>query len=78
MIIFVPTDIKIEISRDGKHLNLAQLKREYENWILQMHERYDDEADCGEDQPVVVVSPINKKALHMSSEGRCKSRSLIF
>ncbi|KAM1976756.1 hypothetical protein ACFX15_041359 [Malus domestica] len=61
-------DIKIQISRDGKHLNLAQLKREYENWILQMHEQYDDEADCGEDQPVVVVSPINKKALHMSSE----------
>jgi hypothetical protein len=35
-----------------------------------MHSKYDDEADCGQDQPVFVVSPANKKALRISSEGK--------
>ncbi|CAB4302019.1 unnamed protein product [Prunus armeniaca] len=61
-------DVRIKIYRDGNHLTLSQLKKEYEDWILQMHERYDDEAHCCEDQPVLVVSPANKKALRISSE----------
>ncbi|VVA11274.1 PREDICTED: DEFECTIVE IN MERISTEM [Prunus dulcis] len=61
-------DVRIKIYRDGNHLTISQLKKEYEDWILQMHERYDDEAHCGEDQPVLVVSPANKKALRISSE----------
>ena len=46
-----------------------------------MHSQYDDddEADCGEAQPVFVVSPANKKELRISSEGRCRwIRSLVF
>lgn len=44
-----------------------------------MHAKYDDAADCGQDQPVFVVSPANKKALRISSEGRCKQiRSMVF
>lgn len=36
-----------------------------------MHRQYDEEADSGEDQPVIIVSPANKKALGISSDGRC-------
>lgn len=44
-----------------------------------MHERYDEETDRGEDQPIVVVSPANKKAIHISSDGRYKRiNSLTF
>ncbi|KAM5557603.1 structural maintenance of chromosomes flexible hinge domain-containing protein GMI1 [Rosa sericea] len=62
-------DMKVQIYKDGNTLNPSQLKKDYEDWIVQMHARYDDdEADCGEDQPVFVVSPANKKALRISSE----------
>lgn len=78
LIVFISIDARIKIYRDRNQLTLSQLKKEYEDWILQMHERYDDEAHCCEDQPVLVVSPANKKALRISSEGRCKRRrSLI-
>ncbi|XP_050387770.1 structural maintenance of chromosomes flexible hinge domain-containing protein GMI1 [Argentina anserina] len=61
-------DIKVQIYKDGNLLNPLQLKKEYEDWLIQMHRYDDDEADCGEDQPVFVVSPANKKALRISSE----------
>ena len=76
---FLSLDIKVQIHKDGNLLNLSQLKKEYEDWIVKMHRYDDDEADCGEDQPVFVVSPANKKALRISSEGRSTStRSLGF
>lgn len=64
--------IAVKIYRDGKLLYPLQLEREYQDWILSMHERYDEETDHGEDQPIVVVSPANKKAIHISSDGRYK------
>lgn len=35
-----------------------------------MHEKYDEEIECGEDQPVIVLSPSNKKGLGISSDGK--------
>lgn len=73
--IFEPVEVKevnVEIYRDGKLLTPLQLEREYQDWILQMHERYDEETDSGEDQAVLVVNPANKKALGISSDGRHK------
>ncbi|OIW07390.1 hypothetical protein TanjilG_10225 [Lupinus angustifolius] len=61
-------DIEVEIRKDGKVLSLLQLERDYEDWILGMHDRYDEEVGSGEDQPVMMVSPANKKALGISSE----------
>ncbi|XP_062026605.1 structural maintenance of chromosomes flexible hinge domain-containing protein GMI1-like [Rosa rugosa] len=63
-------DIKVQIYKEGNLLNPSQLKKDYEDWIVQMHSQYDDddEADCGEAQPVFVVSPANKKELRISSE----------
>ena len=44
-----------------------------------MHDQYDEETDRGEDQPVVIVSPANKKAIHISSDGRYKRiNNMIF
>lgn len=35
-----------------------------------MHDRYDEEIDCGEDQPTfVVVGPLHKKKLGVSADG---------
>ena len=60
-------------------LNPLQLEREYQDWILSMHDQYDEETDRGEDQPVVIVSPANKKAIHISSDGRYKRiNNMIF
>ncbi|XP_039016279.1 structural maintenance of chromosomes flexible hinge domain-containing protein GMI1-like [Hibiscus syriacus] len=61
-------DVNVDIHRDGKQLTYLQLEREYLDWLLQMHRMYDEEIDCGEDQPIIVVSPLNKKALGISSD----------
>lgn len=37
-----------------------------------MHRKYDEEADAGEDKPVIVVSPANKNALGISEDGMHK------
>ncbi|KAF3432812.1 hypothetical protein FNV43_RR23914 [Rhamnella rubrinervis] len=60
--------ITVKIYRGGKLLNPLQVEREYQDWILSMHDQHDEETEHGEDQPVVVVSPANKKAIHISSD----------
>ncbi|KAF8008424.1 hypothetical protein BT93_K2181 [Corymbia citriodora subsp. variegata] len=60
--------IKVEICREEKLLTPLQLEKEYCDWIIQMHERYDEEVDGGEDQAVVIINPGNKKALGVSSD----------
>lgn len=67
---FEPADVDVQIFRDNKMLTPLQLERQYQDWILQMHDYYDQDTECGEDEPVIVVSPTNKKALGISSEGR--------
>lgn len=62
-------EIKVKICREGKLLTPLQLEKEYCDWIIQMHKRYDEEVDSGEDQAVFVLNPGNKKALGVSSDG---------
>lgn len=62
------SDVDVQIFRDNKMLTPLQLERQYQDWILQMHDCYDQDTECGEDEPVIVVSPTNKKALGISSE----------
>ncbi|XP_010267594.1 PREDICTED: uncharacterized protein LOC104604778 isoform X2 [Nelumbo nucifera] len=57
----------IEISRGGKLLSLSQLEKEYHDWVMQMHDRYDKE-DCGDDEATYVLNPCNKKGLAISSD----------
>ncbi|XP_057463870.1 structural maintenance of chromosomes flexible hinge domain-containing protein GMI1 [Actinidia eriantha] len=61
-------DVKLEIFKDGKQVTFLQLEKQYQEWIFQMHGHYDEEIECGEDQPLLVVSPSNKKRLGISSE----------
>ncbi|KAF2291896.1 hypothetical protein GH714_036024 [Hevea brasiliensis] len=63
-------ETNVEISRNGKLLTPLQLEKEYQDWILQMHECYDEEVGYGEDDPVLIVSPTNKRDLGISSDGR--------
>ncbi|KAD2805557.1 hypothetical protein E3N88_38934 [Mikania micrantha] len=60
--------VDVDIVKDGKSLNLAQLDKQYQLWLREMHERYDEEVDSGIDEPVLVVNPLNKKELHISSD----------
>ncbi|KAL9666387.1 hypothetical protein QQ045_000717 [Rhodiola kirilowii] len=60
-------EVSVDISRNGKKLSISRLQKEYLEWICNMHGAYDDENECGEDQPVVVVTP-NKKQLGVSSD----------
>ncbi|KAL4204772.1 hypothetical protein AMTRI_Chr01g133770 [Amborella trichopoda] len=57
-----------KILRDGKNLTLSQLEKEYREWVCQMHEAFDEEINTGEDEPVVLISPCNKKELGFTSE----------
>ncbi|KAK9049166.1 hypothetical protein SSX86_031867 [Deinandra increscens subsp. villosa] len=60
--------VDVDIRKDGKSLNLAQLDKQYQLWLREMHERYDEEVDSGIDEPVLVINPSNKKELHISSD----------
>lgn len=64
------TDVHIEIFKDGKQLTLQQVEKQYLEWIFQMHSLYDEESDCGKDEPVIIINPSNKKQLGISSDGK--------
>ena len=53
----VPVLLKVTVS--GELLSPSQLEKEYQDWVLQMHMQYDEEAVEGEDQPVIIVSRVN-------------------
>jgi hypothetical protein len=57
---------------------LSQLEKQYEEWLFQMHDRYDEVIERGEDQPLLVVSPLNKKKLAISSDGKVAGRTRLF
>ncbi|KAL5738591.1 hypothetical protein ACOSP7_031352 [Xanthoceras sorbifolium] len=61
-------EINVEIYRDGKQLMPLQLEKDYQDWLLQMHGLYDEEINCGEDQPVYVLKPENKKSFGITSD----------
>ncbi|XP_065859828.1 structural maintenance of chromosomes flexible hinge domain-containing protein GMI1 isoform X2 [Euphorbia lathyris] len=62
------SEVSVKIFRDGKTLNPELLEKEYQEWILQMHERYDEECDAGDDDADLVINPKNKKKLGISSD----------
>ncbi|KAJ0103641.1 hypothetical protein Patl1_05164 [Pistacia atlantica] len=61
-------DINVEIHRAGKLLTPLQLEKEYQDWLLQMHDQYDKENNFGADQAIFILSPKNKKSLGISSD----------
>ncbi|KAL0321555.1 UNVERIFIED_CONTAM: Nicotinamide/nicotinic acid mononucleotide adenylyltransferase [Sesamum calycinum] len=65
-------DVQIEISRDGKKLTLAQLEKQYNDWVSEMHVQYDEEIDGGLDQATLVVVSSEIKKLGISSDGEAR------
>ncbi|XP_052192848.1 structural maintenance of chromosomes flexible hinge domain-containing protein GMI1 [Diospyros lotus] len=63
----IEQEINLKIYKDGKQQTLLQVEKMYQEWICQMHDRYDEEVECGDDEPVLVVNPSNKKRLGISS-----------
>ncbi|KAH7428856.1 hypothetical protein KP509_09G020200 [Ceratopteris richardii] len=49
-----PPDVNYEIYRDTRQIKLQELEKEYEDWIQEMHDLYDEEAMC-EDGPQFYV-----------------------
>ncbi|KAJ8479740.1 hypothetical protein OPV22_023467 [Ensete ventricosum] len=62
------SEVTIEILKDGKHSSTLQLEKEYRDWVIQMHDRYDEEINCGEDEPVHIIGPQNKKQLGITAD----------
>ncbi|XP_063944620.1 structural maintenance of chromosomes flexible hinge domain-containing protein GMI1-like isoform X2 [Daucus carota subsp. sativus] len=65
-------DVHVAIYKDGKKLSLQQMEKQYQEWILDMHNIYDEESDCGEDEPVIIINPSNRKQLGISSDGESR------
>ena len=63
-------DINVKIYWAGKLLTPLQLEKEYQDWLLQMHDHYGEENNFGADQPIFIISPKNEKSLGISSDGR--------
>ncbi|KAL3521653.1 hypothetical protein ACH5RR_019802 [Cinchona calisaya] len=61
-------DVRIEIYKDGQELNLSKLEKLYEDWIIKMHNQYDEEIVSGNDEPTFIFHPSNKKELGISSD----------
>lgn len=60
----------VEITSDGKKLSLVQLEKLYQDWISDMHARYDEETDGGMDQPTIIIVSSKIKKLDLTSEGK--------
>ncbi|KAJ0719238.1 putative histidine kinase/HSP90-like ATPase superfamily [Helianthus annuus] len=56
--------VDIDIKRDGKSLNLTQLDKEYQLWLMEMHEKYDEEVDSRFDEPVLTRNPSSIEILN--------------
>lgn len=62
-------DVSIVIYRNGKRLSISQLEKDYIEWVRQMHEWYDQEINCGDDEPTVILSPPGKRKLGITQDG---------
>ncbi|XP_071686179.1 structural maintenance of chromosomes flexible hinge domain-containing protein GMI1 [Rutidosis leptorrhynchoides] len=60
--------VEIDIRKDGRPLTLTQLDKQYQQWLVEMHEKYDEDIDCGADEPVFILNPSNKRKLHVSND----------
>ncbi|KAF3595806.1 hypothetical protein DY000_02026148, partial [Brassica cretica] len=55
------TDVKMVIHREGK--SVTQLEQNYQDWVMKMHDAHDEEATSGEDEAILVLESLDKKAL---------------
>ncbi|KAI3458000.1 hypothetical protein Pfo_014663 [Paulownia fortunei] len=61
-------EVQIDIFKDGKKFTLSQLEKQYNEWILEMHDCYDEEIDGGLDEPTLIVVSSKIKKLGITSD----------
>ncbi|KAL1532041.1 structural maintenance of chromosomes flexible hinge domain-containing protein GMI1-like isoform X1 [Salvia divinorum] len=54
-------EVQVKICRDGKTLSFTQLQTLYNDWIMEMHDCYDEETDDGLDEPMLIVGASKDK-----------------
>ncbi|KAJ4838207.1 hypothetical protein Tsubulata_024198 [Turnera subulata] len=64
-------EVNVQVTHNGKSLNLSQLQKACQDSILEMHDKYDKEIDAGEDEAILIpfLDSKTKKSLHISSDG---------
>lgn len=60
-------DVKMVIHREGK--SVTQLEQNYQDWVMKMHDAHDEEATSGEDEAILVLESLDKKALGILRDG---------
>ena len=55
------------IHREGKPV--TQLEQNYQDWVMKMHDAHDEEATSGEDEAILVLESLDKKALGILRDG---------
>lgn len=58
--------VHVDIERDGKPLSLNHLDKEYQEWLKAMHESFDEEVECCDEQAVLILNPSNGRDLGIS------------
>ena len=49
--------VHVDIERDGKPLWLNHLDKEYQECLKEMHESFDEEVECCDEQEVLILNP---------------------
>ncbi|CAH8342534.1 unnamed protein product [Eruca vesicaria subsp. sativa] len=62
------TDVKVVIHREGKQLNNTLVEQKYQDWVMKMHDTHDEEATSAEDEAILVLESLDKKALCISRD----------
>jgi hypothetical protein len=70
-------DVDIEIIRDGKAVKMLDVEREYEEWIKEMHDLFDEEVNLMSDTDGKILT-LTLKELGFSQEGWLSVQKLNF
>ncbi|XP_044961503.1 LOW QUALITY PROTEIN: structural maintenance of chromosomes flexible hinge domain-containing protein GMI1-like [Hordeum vulgare subsp. vulgare] len=61
-------EVSVDARKDERSLNRTQLEKQYHDWIITMHAKYDVEMDGGDDEHTVIINPSNKERLGISKD----------
>jgi hypothetical protein len=70
-------EVDIEIIRDGKAVKILDVEREYEEWIKEMHDLFDEEVNSMSDTDGKILT-LTLKELGFSQEGWLSVQKLNF
>lgn len=62
--------VRMRIHRVGRLLSYEEVEQSYQEWVLNMHNCYDQEHASGEDDAIVIFHSLDNKSLGISPD--CK------